>query len=153
MAPEQMRGEAVDARTDVWALGVLLFELVTGRKPWQDASWPAVCARVLNEAAPPLAIRRRHAGGPGGSLAPLPESRAEDRYANVAELAVALSPLGGRSARVSLERIVRLATSTAAWPQKRSRRCHPARATRRRARRRARCATSASTPRAGRRTG
>jgi serine/threonine-protein kinase len=112
MAPEQMRGEAVDARTDVWAIGVLLFELVTGRKPWQDASWPAVCARVLNEAAPPLAIGD---GMPEDLAAALRRclSRApEDRYANVAELAVALSPLGGRSARVSLERIVRLATST-----------------------------------------
>ncbi|MEO8184693.1 MAG: serine/threonine-protein kinase, partial [Deltaproteobacteria bacterium] len=113
MAPEQMRGEAVDARTDVWAIGVLLFELITGRKPFPGAAWPAVCARVLNESAPPLgslgdSVPEELGAAVRRCLNRLPE----DRFANVAELAVALSPFGSRSARVSLERIVRLATST-----------------------------------------
>jgi eukaryotic-like serine/threonine-protein kinase len=113
MAPEQMRGEAVDARTDVWAIGVLLFELITGRKPFQDAAWPAVCARVLNESAPPLGSLGDHVPEELGAAVRRCLNRTpEDRFANVAELAVALSPFGSRSARVSLERIVRLATST-----------------------------------------
>jgi len=112
MAPEQMRGEAVDARTDVWAIGVLLFELVTGRKPFPGAAWPAVCARVLNESAPLGVLGDDVPEELAAAVRRCLNRTPEDRFANVAELAVALSPFGSRNARVSLERIVRLATST-----------------------------------------
>jgi serine/threonine protein kinase len=113
MAPEQMRGKAVDARTDVWALGLLLYEMLTSKRPFRDAPWPDVCARVLSDAAGPFIV-------PGDELprelsaiiARCLERQPGGRYQNVAELAVALAPFGGNSSRVSLERIVRVATST-----------------------------------------
>jgi eukaryotic-like serine/threonine-protein kinase len=113
MAPEQMRGLPVDARTDVWALGLLLFEMLTGRRPFREGAWPAVCAQILSEAAPVLVLPSEGIAEDLGVIIERCLRRsARDRYANVAELAVALAPFGGRSARVSLERIVRLATST-----------------------------------------
>jgi hypothetical protein len=113
MAPEQMSGDPVDARTDVWALGVLLFELLTGRKPFQGGAWPAVCARVLSDSAPPLeSLGERVPGEVQSAVRRCLQRMPEDRFSNVAELAVALSPFGTRIARVSLEHIVRLATST-----------------------------------------
>jgi eukaryotic-like serine/threonine-protein kinase len=55
MAPEQVRGAAVDARTDVWALGVVLYELVTGRPPFTGATASDVLASILEREPTPLA--------------------------------------------------------------------------------------------------
>ena len=52
MAPEQIRGEGVDARTDIFAFGVLLFELATARHPFSASGPVSMVARVL-EAPPP----------------------------------------------------------------------------------------------------
>ena len=48
MAPEQWRGEKQDARTDVWSAGVMLFEMLTGRQPYTNASLEALRLRVLS---------------------------------------------------------------------------------------------------------
>jgi serine/threonine-protein kinase len=54
MAPEQVRGRMVDARTDLHALGVLLFEMVAGRTPWRGAEMVPLLYAIANEPAPPL---------------------------------------------------------------------------------------------------
>ncbi len=61
MAPEQARGEHVDQRADIWALGVLVFEMCTGRLPFRGDTATAILLSLATEPAPPLQTLRRDA--------------------------------------------------------------------------------------------
>jgi eukaryotic-like serine/threonine-protein kinase len=54
MAPEALRGEGADPRSDVWSLGVVVYEMAAGRRPFHGASGVDVTSSILRDAAPPL---------------------------------------------------------------------------------------------------
>jgi eukaryotic-like serine/threonine-protein kinase len=106
MAPEQMRSSRdVDARADVWALGVVLFQLLTNRYPFEAETMPELCLRVVTE--PPLSLASLRPDVPPGIVSVIErclEKDATKRYANAAELASALEPFVLPASRVLAER-------------------------------------------------
>jgi serine/threonine protein kinase len=64
MAPEQIRGEAVDGRTDVYALGAMLYEMLTGRLPFEGTSVMAILSKHLLDTPEPPSRRRPDLGIP-----------------------------------------------------------------------------------------
>jgi len=58
MAPEQMLSKAVDARTDIWALGVVLFELVGGRPPFESDTLPGLAIKIHGDPTPSVRTLR-----------------------------------------------------------------------------------------------
>ena len=54
MAPEQIRGDTVDSRADLWALGVVLYQMLTGRKPFAGEREIAIAHAILQDEVPPF---------------------------------------------------------------------------------------------------
>jgi serine/threonine-protein kinase len=107
MSPEQMMSAATaDERADIWSLGTILYELLSGQVAFDGSTNTEVCARVLQGTPPPLppTFPREI----GGVIARCLEKDRDRRYANVAELARALAPFGGDGARASATSIGRV---------------------------------------------
>lgn len=110
MAPEQMlSSRTIDQRADIWALGVILYNLLTGTFPFKADTLLQMCAAALQ--LPPTPPSTHRPGLPEDLEASILKCLAKkpvDRFADVAELARAIMPFGPPNAHVSVERIERV---------------------------------------------
>jgi len=92
MSPEQARGEEVDRRTDIWSLGVVLYEMLTGQKPFRGGAYNAVLYNILHTQPRPMA--ELVAGLPEHLVRVVARALAKwpmQRFENLDEMAAALS--------------------------------------------------------------
>ncbi|WP_437933169.1 serine/threonine-protein kinase [Sorangium sp. So ce341] len=115
MSPEQLKSARdVDARTDIWSLGVILFELLAGAPPFDGATMPQLCVAIMQGIPRPLASFRPDV--PPALEAVIQrclEKLPERRFRDVGALAEALAPFASGRARVSIDRISGISRSSA----------------------------------------
>jgi eukaryotic-like serine/threonine-protein kinase len=110
MAPEQLKGERVDARSDLWAVGIALYEMATGRHPFEGKTSTAVTDQILHAPVPALQeLQPRLSSRLADIILKCLEKDAENRYQSAKELQVDLrrltSLMSTASAAVAATRI------------------------------------------------
>jgi serine/threonine protein kinase/tetratricopeptide (TPR) repeat protein len=114
MSPEQLQGRALDHRTDIFSLGVMLFEMATGRRPFQGHSSAELASSILRDAPPALAeLRRDLPEGLGHLIQRCLQKSAADRFPSARDLAEGLRV-------VTREAEPRTSTAMAAGPTSRA---------------------------------
>ena len=96
MSPEQLRAsQDVDPRTDIWSLGVILYELLTKRLPFEASTVTALVAVVLTEPLPDVRVERPDVPAElAAAVHRCLEKDRDDRFASVADLVRAIAPFG-----------------------------------------------------------
>jgi Tol biopolymer transport system component len=94
MAPEQVRGGAADARTDIFAFGVILYEMLTGRRAFQKDTSAETMSAILNEEPPPVSLTGQSIPPPLQRIVSrCLEKKPEQRFQHASDLGFALETL------------------------------------------------------------
>jgi eukaryotic-like serine/threonine-protein kinase len=110
MSPEQMRAPRnVDTRSDIWALGAILYDVLTGQPPYVAETIPQLCTMMLESNPAPLRLLRPEASSELEQVvARCLAKDLTDRWSTVVDLARALLPFASRASRIHVERAARV---------------------------------------------
>jgi serine/threonine protein kinase len=104
MSPEQIAGPGVDRRTDIFSVGAVLYELLTGHNPFEGESPTAVMMKIVNDPMPPIALEPTRCPAALVSIVKRAlEKRPDDRYQRAAEMRADLDAVKGIAAPKTAE--------------------------------------------------
>ena len=113
MSPEQIESARdVDLRTDIWALGATLYQLLSARLPFGGTNLTAIAINVMTEPPAPIDTDPRLRA----VILKCLEKKPEHRYGSVVELMMALAPFGGPNARLYINLAAQLGGGHSAFP-------------------------------------
>src|SRR5205085_4374810 len=118
MAPEQLRGEPADMRSDIWAAGAVLYEMSAGRRPFPETIGPVLIDSILNRTAePPSKLNPQVPVGLQNIVMKALEKDSTNRYQSARELGsdldrltAGVSPLAAQP-RLKLRSVGTIATA------------------------------------------
>ncbi len=122
MAPEQLRGEVTDARSDIWSAGAVLYEMACGKRPFVQSNQPLLINAILNQSPDPPRKTDGAAVPPGLQQITLKalDKDPGHRYQSARELGVDLERLSVGSSPVIIHESVQQSVPQPASPQTRS---------------------------------
>jgi Tol biopolymer transport system component len=107
MAPEQFEGKPVDARSDIWSFGAVVYEMITGRRPFEGKSYTSLIGTIISANVPPMAANPAAPSWLERLVRRCLEKDPEDRYFSMHDVLLDLrTPIEATTA----------AQSTSVWP-------------------------------------